>query len=142
MIAYFDTSAVVPLLISEPATDLCVRVWREADDVVTSRLTYVEAGAALAQARRTGRVSDEQHRGGLENLSALWASFRVVDVDEPLVERAAEVAEDQGLRAYDAVHGASAELVASKETVGVSGDQALLAAWSDLGLITIDVTRT
>lgn len=46
MIAYFDTSAVVPLLVQEPATEQCSRLWDEATRVLTVRLTYPEARAA------------------------------------------------------------------------------------------------
>ncbi|CAN5819560.1 hypothetical protein BH18ACT2_BH18ACT2_20760 [soil metagenome] len=41
MIAYFDTSAIVPLLIDEPGTALAARTWTIADRVVSVRLTGV-----------------------------------------------------------------------------------------------------
>ena len=58
MIAYFDTSALLPLLIDEPGSERAGRLWDEADHVVSVRLIYVEARAALAQARRLERLAD------------------------------------------------------------------------------------
>jgi hypothetical protein len=36
VIGYFDTSAFVPLLIAEPSSGLCRRLWDDADVVVTT----------------------------------------------------------------------------------------------------------
>ena len=58
MIAYFDTSAVVPLVIDEPTSHRCRRVWNEAARVVSTRLLYPEACAALARANRMERLTN------------------------------------------------------------------------------------
>ena len=42
MIAYFDTSAVVPLLVEEPGSEVCLRVFLQADSVATIRMTSAE----------------------------------------------------------------------------------------------------
>ena len=55
MIAYFDTSAVIPTIIDEPASVACVRLWDEADRVISVRLLYPEARAALARHGRPAR---------------------------------------------------------------------------------------
>src|SRR5437870_1138678 len=55
VIAYFDTSAVVPLLVQEPATSRAIALWEGADRVAAVRLVYPEARAALAQAHRLDR---------------------------------------------------------------------------------------
>lgn len=52
MIAYFDTSAFVPLVIDEPSSPTAQRLWDIADRVVSVRLLYPETRAALAMARR------------------------------------------------------------------------------------------
>ena len=57
MIAYFDTSALIPLLIDEPASVRAARLWDEAARVVSVRLAYPEARAGLARAGRMGRLS-------------------------------------------------------------------------------------
>jgi predicted nucleic acid-binding protein len=128
LIVYLDTSAVVPLLIAEPASRFCRRLWDEGDAVTTSRLTYVETAAALAQAERADHVKPEQRRAALRLLDRFWAEFDVVEVDDTLVRRAAALASDFALGGYDAVHCASAAQLDGK----------LLGAWRELGLSTAD----
>lgn len=139
MISYFDTSAFVPLLGPEPSTVTCQRIWTDADSVVTSRLLYVEAAAALAQALRLERLDVRGHRAGLRQLDRLWREFAVVEADARIVGRAAELAHHGALRGYDAVHCASAEYVPDADLVVVSGDRKLLAACAALGMATADV---
>ena len=136
MIGYLDTSAFVPLLIAEPSSPSCRRFWDDADTVVTSRLAYVEAAAALAQARRLDRITDRSHRGALRLLDRLWLQFDVIEVDQPGVARAAVLAEQLALRDYDAIHCAAAESVRDDDLVAAAGDQELLRAWSERGLTT------
>lgn len=141
MIAYLDTSALVPLLVAEPVSPACRRVWDDADDVVSSRLCYVETAAALAQAKRLKRLTARAHRSALGTLTDLWEQLQIVEVDQALVERAAALADQFDLRGYDAVHCASAELINDGELVAATGDRQLLRAWRRLGLTTYDTTQ-
>ncbi|GDY34036.1 type II toxin-antitoxin system VapC family toxin [Gandjariella thermophila] len=142
MIGYFDTSAFVPMLVEEPSSDLCRSLWKDADAVVSTRLLYVEAAAALAQARRLGRLAELEHRAALRVLNRLWAEVEIVEVDHLLTRRAAELAYACALRGYDAVHCASAEQVDDDELVVVSGDRKLLAACAALDMATADINGT
>ncbi|MEU0875866.1 type II toxin-antitoxin system VapC family toxin [Nocardia brasiliensis] len=138
MIGYLDTSAFVPLLVDEPSTQACRRFWDDADAVVSSRLLYVETAAALAQAHRMGRIDDRQHAASVRLLDQLWPQVEIADVDEPVVFRAAELADQLALRGYDAVHCASAEQLEDTDLVAATGDSRLLAAWKSLGVATFD----
>lgn len=142
MIGYLDTSAFVPLLVVEAGTPACLRFWHSADDVLTSRLTYGETAAAVAQATRIGRLSERARRRATEKLDELWAEFDVIEVDGPLIRRAADLTHQCGLRGYDAVHCASAEQVADDELVAATGDRKLLLAWSELGIATFDPNQS
>ena len=136
MIAYFDTSAIVPLVIEEAGTDTAGTMWDEAERVVSVRLARVEAWAALAHAARLGRINAYQHRAAKRELDVILAQLDVVDIDDELVDRAAELAEQHALRAYDAVHLAAAERVFDQDLVVVAGDRVLLAAAADRGMTT------
>lgn len=138
MIVYLDTSAFVPLLVEEPGSALCRRLWDEADAVVSCRLLFVETAAALAQAHRLGRLTAENHRTSLRLLEDLWPQFDVVELGDGLVRQAAVLAGRFGLRGYDAVHCAAAEILADADTVAASGDRLLLDAWAGLGVSAID----
>lgn len=138
MIAYFDTSAIVPLLIDEPSTERCRAHWLNADRVVTVALTSVEARAALAMAARMGRITAAQLRTAADRLSVLLDQAELVTVDDDLLESAADLAETRALRAYDAVHLAAAVRVHLPGVVVVAGDTTLLTAASAEGLATVD----
>lgn len=134
MIAYFDTSAIVPLLIDESGSERARHHWLSADRLFTVRLTLVEARAALAQASRTVRLSQAQQRSAVSALPALFEQVGFIEVDDDVVRTAAELAETRALRAYDAVHLAAALRVEHPELVLVTGDGALLTAAAREGL--------
>ncbi len=138
MIGYLDTSAFVPLLVAEPTSGLCRRFWDDADSVVSSRLLYAEAAAALAQAQRLGRLTEQGLDATLRLLDELWREIDVVEVDQIVVERAAILARRFPLRGYDAVHCASAEQLNDDDLVTAAGDQKLISAWKALGLMTFE----
>lgn len=138
MIGYFDTSAFVPLLVAEPTSELCRRFWNDADDVVSCPIMYVEAAAALAQAQRMGRLTQARLEASLRLLDELWCEMDVIDIDQSLLERAAILARQAGLRGYDAVHCAAAEQIKDDDLVAATGDARLLSAWHAVGVATFD----
>jgi predicted nucleic acid-binding protein len=140
VIAYLDTSALVPLIIAEPPSSRCRSVWDAADAVMCAELGYVEAAAALARARRAARMTDAEHDESLRRLDDLWAQLLSVPVDGPIVRDAARLAREHALRAYDAVHCAAALRFADPSLVTVSGDRQLLAAWRASGLGVVDTS--
>lgn len=129
MILYLDSSALVPLVVSELSTPVCRRLWDAADDVVTARLMYVEVSAAIPRAERGGRITAAQHDAALEVLESLWSQVQVSELDETLVRRSSTSARLLGLRGYDAVHCAAAEVLGGDELVAAAGDAVLLQAW-------------
>lgn len=139
MIIYLDTSALVPLMIAEPSTGRCARLWDEAGAKFSSRIAHVEASAALASAYRSHHIGADQHEAALVLLDELWQEISVVEIDETLMRAASSLARSDGLRGYDAVHCASALRLAQLDVVAVSGDRALGDAWHRHGLMIADV---
>ena len=139
MIAYFDTSALVPLLIEEPGSGSASRLWDSADRVVSVRIVYPEARAALAQAQRLGRVTAQQLRSVVNDLERRCEQMDMFDVDDALARRAGDLAEQHSLRGYDAVHLAAAHRINDAELVVVAGDRPLLAAATADGLTTASI---
>lgn len=136
MKAYFDTSALVPLLVDEPGTGAAGTAWDDAERVVTVRLAYAEARAALAQAARLGRITTAHRNRSASALDELLDQVEFVEVDDALVHAAGALGEQHSLRAYDAVHLAAALTVSDLRLVLVAGDLALLAAATAEGLAT------
>jgi uncharacterized protein len=134
LIVYFDTSAVVPIIIEEASSLAASRLWDEADRVISSRLLYVEGRAALAMARRMDRFGDAELRVAVEDFESLHRQLDVVEITEGLVCEAGSLAERFALRGYDAVHLASAQLVNDPDMVFAAGDRTLLGAAQALGI--------
>jgi predicted nucleic acid-binding protein len=134
MIAYFDTSALVKLVIREQGSDRAGRVWQEASSVVSAVLLYPEARAALKRARRDRRLRDAELRLAVRGMERLWAQVERILVSVPLAVRAGELAHTFDLRGYDAVHLAAAETLASAPVVFVGADGALCNAAAAMGL--------
>ena len=134
MIAYFDTSAVLPLLIAEAGSARAASLWDGADRVVSVRLVYPETRAALAQAERLGRLTARHLRVAVTEFDALFEEMDLVEVDDALARRAGELAEARQLRGYDAVHLAAADRVRDPNVVVIASDGALLEAAAAEGL--------
>jgi predicted nucleic acid-binding protein len=134
LIAYFDTSAFVKLVVSEAGSAEVGRIWDVASRAASSILLYPEGRAALAKARRDRRLSQAALHVAIEDFETLWAGIERVLVSVLLATRAGALAHEQGLRGYDAVHLASAETIAAGDIVFVAADQPLLAAARRLGL--------
>jgi predicted nucleic acid-binding protein len=141
VIGYLDASALVPLLVDEPTSPACRRFWDDADVVVSSRLLYVETAAALSQARRLGRLTEREHPKVRRRLDQMWAEIDVIELDEEVSARAADLAHRLSLRGYDAVHCASAAQLDDDDVVVASGDQQLLTAWLELGMAIYDTNQ-
>jgi len=129
---YFDTSAFVKLLVAEAGSGDAGAIWDAADVVASSRLLYPETAAALASARRSGRMTEQQHFRVKTTVEAMWAQMHVVEVTAAVAGAAASFAERYALRGYDAVHLASA--VAFHADAFVASDAALAAAGLQAGM--------
>jgi uncharacterized protein len=112
LITYFDTSAILKLLVDDESGSAVVeQLWVASTSVMCSELGYVEARAALVAASRAGRLTRSGLRDAWSSLNGLWAQLDVIPVTAALVRAAADLADADGLRGYDAVHLAAAVIV-------------------------------
>lgn len=132
MIAYVDTSSLLKLLIDEDGSDRAELIWNAADVVASAALIVVEARAALAAATRGARLTAVQRRTVEGELVALVEDLTIVEITEDLIVDAAELAEREALRGYDAVHLAAALTVGAD--LVTSADAALCDAAERRGL--------
>lgn len=136
MIAYFDTSALVKLLIEEPGSSTAEEAWWAADVRLCCAIGLAEAAAAVGRAERTGRLDNQVAHAVLTDLWGLWRGVTRIPGDDELAAEAASLAVLFGLRGYDAVHLAAA--LSAAATV-VAGDGALLSAADAANLATVNL---
>ena len=135
MIGYFDTSALVKLLLRDEGDAFTVReVLAAVDATFTSRIAHPEGRGALAAARRAGRLAPREHARAIRDLDRAISSLRVVELHPGLARAAGDVAERFALRALDAVHLASALALGGRDTVVVTWDRTLALAATAAGL--------
>jgi predicted nucleic acid-binding protein len=139
MIGYFDTSAVVPLVVCEPSSERCAQLWQVCDTRVSSTLIIAEAHAALAQALRMKRLDVAQHRQAASLLDQRLAELDLALPSRAIAESAAKLALEHHLRGYDAIHAATALALKAPDLVAVANDRALLQALGALGIDTVDL---
>ena len=124
---YLDTSALVKLYVEEQGSALVHSAVGDAELVATSEIAYLEARSALARRRREKAFSLGSFRRLLEDFVADWDRYLKVAATMALIRSAAEFANRHPLRAYDALHLASAALLRKdEESQGV-----MFASWDD-----------
>ena len=127
MITYVDTSVVLKLLVDdEVGGDAAQRLWLESEFVVCAEIGYAEARAAFGAMRRNGRLTPAALRSVKAGFEELWAQVGMVVASRTLIRSAGDLAEQDHLRGYDAVHLAAG--LAAKVDVFASADDRLLAA--------------
>ena len=121
------------LLLPEPESERASQLWDSARASASASLVIVEAGAALAAAKRGRRVSARLAMRLQKRLDRLLASLMLVELNIELARTASELAGAFALRAGDAVHLASALALGDPELVFVSWDDVLVRAATEAG---------
>jgi hypothetical protein len=116
-VVYLDASALVKRYVRETGTEGVQRLLRGAGVVGTAAITRVEVTAALAKAVRMGVLAGSEALDALGAFRDEWRALERIQVTETILSRAANLAWEQNLRAYDATHLAAA--VIWQELLGV-----------------------
>lgn len=107
---FWDTSALVPLLVEDPTTSRVRSLLREDPDVVAWWATSVECASALARLRREEILTAHQEERSLDLLQALRASWTEVIPSTDVRDHAARLLRVHPLPAADAVQLAAAQV--------------------------------
>jgi predicted nucleic acid-binding protein len=101
---YLDTSAVLRAVIETGTTPDIERAMKEADVLITSRLSLVESSRVLIRMRNTGTLSEHQIADAERDMYTLWDRCEIWELSKSVCEAARQVAPTQNLRALDALH--------------------------------------
>lgn len=140
MILYLDTSAAVKLYASELGSAETRRAVAEADQIASSLLAYAETRAALARKYRMRQIDAAGFDRSKSDFESDWKGFIKMPADPETVRRAGDLAEQFRLRAYDAIHLATAGRLhreTQSQVAFACFDGALNRAASTLGLILV-----
>ncbi|HEX3711296.1 MAG TPA: type II toxin-antitoxin system VapC family toxin [Trebonia sp.] len=120
-LVYFDSSALVKLVLEEPGTALASELWDACDAALSSRLAFPEVRAALAASARNHQLGADELLNAERAWEEFWAATRKVELTAEVEQRAGQLARSHALRGADAVHLASA--------LAVEDDDLVVAVW-------------
>jgi predicted nucleic acid-binding protein len=125
---YADTSAVIKLLVEETDSKAFAAFYDAHNDAewVSSDLLRIELTRAVARAMPAL----------LPDARELLLAFSGIAIDDDIVEGAI-TEPDRGLRSLDAIHLATARILAPELDALVTYDDRLLRAATDAGLVTV-----
>jgi len=118
MVNFWDTSAVVPLLVREADTGAREAQLKELSGVITWWATRLECVSALCRREREGLLSVAALKAAFLRLESLDAQWMVVSPSEVILPRAERLLRVHSLRAADAMQLAAALLATREETQG------------------------
>ena len=109
---FWDSSALIPLVLAERSTTRVKRWLREDPDVIVWALTRVELLSALARRRREEPESAPQLLAARRDLLGAWEQWSEVTAVELVRRHAERVVETHPLRVADALQIAAALVAA------------------------------
>ena len=124
---YLDASALVKLIVAEPESGALRRYLGECPRIISSRIAEVELRCAVAR-------QDEIDAG--DRVSSLIATVELLELDGEVARRAGELT-PATLRSLDAIHLASALVIAPEVDAVVAYDTRLAAAARAAGLAVV-----
>ena len=112
---FWDTSAIVPLLVLEDRTPLVTRVMRDDPAAAVWWVTLVECASALARLEREGRLAEPEQAAARARLSRTARTWTEVPPQERIRDQADRLVRLHPLRAADALQLAAALVLSDFE---------------------------
>jgi predicted nucleic acid-binding protein len=113
---FWDSSAVVPLLVGEPTTEAMQTLAREDPVMLVWWATEVECASAIARLERQDDLSSDATVVAFERLDALASAWSEVQPAEAARRTARRLLRVHNLRAADALQLAAAVVAAEGDT--------------------------
>ncbi|MGH9766764.1 MAG: type II toxin-antitoxin system VapC family toxin [Blastocatellia bacterium] len=107
-IAFWDTSAIVPLCCRQDASQPLRQWWRQLDRVVVWWGTSVEIRGALSRLLREGAITPRDSQPALKRLETLRKQWREIMPGDRVRDLAETLPDTYGLRAMDSLQLAAA----------------------------------
>lgn len=128
---YWDTSAVVPLLVNESDTEKRTEELRNCPEIITWWGTRIECVSALCRRKRESNIDAPTFDQAMARLEVLSGQWHLVAASQRLAFRAERLQRVHPLRAADAVQLAAALLALNEQpqkSIFHTADERLLKA--------------
>lgn len=134
--AFFDTSALVPLCVNETTSTSAGRVWKQYNERIVWCETPVELDSAIARLFREKELDDIELKKAKKRLKDLELNWRIIEHDGRIIELARTFPYRYSLKAADSLQLAAALVWCKEFPKGkdfVSADVRLSGAAQSLG---------
>jgi predicted nucleic acid-binding protein len=111
---FWDTSALIPLMLDEPETGRMRRLLTEDGSIVTASITPIEIASVLWRRRHAGRLPVAAHHDADAMFAELSARWNEVAQTSATVQAALDVVTRHPLRTLDAIQLAAAIVVSDQ----------------------------
>jgi hypothetical protein len=118
-VRFWDTSAIIPLLITEQGTAQAKIWYREDSEIIVWTLTRVELFSALARRRREKPSAASRLLAVRRDLIRAWEQWSEVTAVEVVRRHAERIVEAHPLRAADALQIGAAVIAAEDNPAGL-----------------------
>ncbi len=129
---FLDSSAVVKHYVAEKgSTWVDALVHPDAGNMIAiAQITVAEAAAALGSKLRAKAISSSEFELAVKNmLRDTFEAFNVVELNQPIIQRAVDAIRRHPLRGYDAVQLACA--LALNDALAAAGEEPLIFVTAD-----------
>jgi predicted nucleic acid-binding protein len=139
---FWDASAIVPLLMTEPATTTLQSIAGQDPTMLVWWAAEVECASAIARLERDGALDDSASAHAFDRLKHLASGWHEVDPSDAIRETAVRFLRVHPLRSADALQLAAAFIAAERRPSSlevVTLDDRLAAAARKEGFAMVDV---
>lgn len=142
---YLDTSALVKRFVLEAGSSKVQSLLADDEPIASATIAYAELYSGLTRRHREGVLSRLQYRLACRRVERDWMAVVKVELGADILASARELIQRHGLRAFDAIHLASAlglQAAANEPVTFVAADQRLLRAAVGERLATVNPEST
>jgi predicted nucleic acid-binding protein len=111
LILYADTSSLFKLYLAEEGSSEVRAAAVSASQIATSVVAYAETRIALARALREGRLDRRGFATARGKFEIEWSAIGAIDVTDEILGESGDLGDLYPIRAFDAIHLASAKQV-------------------------------
>lgn len=101
---YFETSALMAWLVNESSRSFVINALKNANAILTSSLTFLEAKRGLQRLVAQHDISTAEHLKHLGVLTSVGTEWTTIPITEEICARAADKFPVEPVRSLDAIH--------------------------------------
>jgi predicted nucleic acid-binding protein len=140
-VTYVDTSALVKRFVSEAGSREVQSLLTRGKPIASATIGYAELYSGLTRRHREGALSLSQYQLACRRFEKDWMALVKVELGAEILSSARGLIQRHSLRAFDAIHLASAlglQAAANEPVTFVAADQRLLQAAAGERLATVN----